>query len=469
MKRRSGAALAAAILAVSAALTLSAAAPPGISFVGMGLIAGTALDKSGLAGSPICRVDDNTDCIDQATLGGFGSGLAYTGHDNVFLAVPDRGPFDGRTDVPFLDRIDFMHLNLTVGAPFPNITATLLDTRMLRDENGRSFVGDAYAYAGNAANAFAGLRLDPEAVVASGAGTFFVADEYGPNVIEFDRQGNLVRRIPVPARFLLDPVTGHASGDLDAPGGNSMELYPAFNVTGRQANRGMEGLAITPDGRTLVGIMQNALLQDNGLDPASIPSRKGLNGRILTFDLQTAETHEYVYRVDAISQGRGVNELLALNDHQFLVVERDNRSLAPTPPNTAQTPNNKWIYLIDLNTPNLTDVSNMDSLPVGASASIVPVSKVPFINLLDAAWKVNATQTIKDVIAEKIEGMAWGPDLPDGRHVLYVASDNDLYTARPTQIFAFAIDASAAGVTYAPQVLPGPMFPPGQVKKILGK
>ena len=46
--------------------------------------------------------------------------------------------------------------------------------------------------------------------------------------------------------------------------GNSLELYPAFNTTGRQANRGMEGLAITPNGRTLVGIMQNALLQDHG-------------------------------------------------------------------------------------------------------------------------------------------------------------------------------------------------------------
>jgi hypothetical protein len=31
-------------------------------------------------------------------------------------------------------------------------------------------------------------------------------------------------------------------------------------VSGRQANRGMEGLTITPSGRFLVGIMQNALL-----------------------------------------------------------------------------------------------------------------------------------------------------------------------------------------------------------------
>jgi len=35
-----------------------------------------------------------------------------------------------------------------------------------------------------------------------------------------------------------------------------------------------------------------------------------------------------------------------------------------------------------------------------------------------------------------------------------------------TQIYAFAID-TAAGVGYQPQQLPGPMFPPGQVKKAL--
>ena len=59
----------------------------------MGLVDGGALDRSGLDGQTMCRVGSSTDCIDQATFGGFGSGMTYTGHDNVFLAVPDRGPF----------------------------------------------------------------------------------------------------------------------------------------------------------------------------------------------------------------------------------------------------------------------------------------------------------------------------------------------------------------------------------------
>ena len=92
----------------------------------------------------------------------------------------------------------------------------------------------------------------------------------------------------------------------------------------------------------------------------------------------------------------------------------------------------------------------MESLPQGAlDPSIVPVTKTLFIDLLDPSYKVNATQTIKDVIAEKIEGMAWGPDLKDGRHVLYVFSDNDLFPGLPTQIYAFAIDGAAAGITIA--------------------
>jgi Esterase-like activity of phytase len=103
-------------------------------------------------------------------------------------------------------------------------------------------------------------------------------------------------------------------------------------------------------------------------------------------------------------------------------------------------------------------VSDIESLPQGAlDPSIVPVTKTLFLDLLDPSYMVNATETIRDVIAEKIEAMAWGPNLKDGRHVLYVFSDNDLYPGLPTQIYAFAIDGAAAGIEYRPQVV---LFPP---------
>src|SRR6476659_7690991 len=92
-----------AAMAAAAVVALSAA-NPGVTLIGVGAIPGNSLDRSGLAGKTICRIDDDTACIDQATLAGLGSGVTYTGFTNVFLAVPDRGPFDGRTDVPYEDR-----------------------------------------------------------------------------------------------------------------------------------------------------------------------------------------------------------------------------------------------------------------------------------------------------------------------------------------------------------------------------
>ncbi len=412
---------------------------PGITLIGKGVISGTALDKSGLTGN-ICQAGVPANCVPKAIFGGFGSDITYTGHDNVFIAAPDRGPFDGLTDVPYLDRFHFLHITTDVGAPFPNIRTVLLDTRFLKNEVGQTFVGAAGSF--TAGNDLATLRFDPEGIRVSATGTFFTSDEYGPYVFEFDRQGHLLRRISIPSKFAI------ANPNSDP----NVELLG--NSSGRQANRGMEGLAITPDGRFLIGIMQNALIQDHGLAPMTT-DRLGLNNRILKIDIATGETKEYVYVVDAINRGQGACEILAINDHEFLVLERDNRSNLQSPP---QAPMRKKIYKIDLD--GATDVSDNPSLPAGAlPMNVSPVGKSLFIDLLDMEFNLAAT------IPEKIEGLAWGPDLPDGRHVLYVISDNDLTPGLATQIYAFAIDSSLLNLQE--QLLPGPFYPPGQVKKAL--
>ena len=115
------------------------------------------------------------------------------------------------------------------------------------------------------------------------------------------------------------------------------------------------------------------------------------------------------------------------------MLERDNRSWLAAEP---QAPTRKWIYRVSLN--GATDVSGM-TLPTGAlPAGVMPVQKSLFIDLLDPAFGLQNNDA--RAIAEKIEGLAWGPDLPDGRHLLYVISDNDLVLSLSTQIFAFGID-----------------------------
>jgi len=93
------------------------------------------------------------------------------------------------------------------------------------------------------------------------------------------------------------------------------------------------------------------------------------------------------------------------------------------------------------------------------------VTKTLFIDLLDPSYKVSATRTIKDVVAEKTEGMAWGPKLKDGRLAFYVFSDNDLFPNLPTQIYAFAIDPAAAGISYKPQQVLLPFLWPWELPR----
>ena len=428
----------AAALVVPAALILNtsaavAAAPDGITLVGKGLVPGTDLDRSGLTGD-ICQAGSPGNCVPAALLGGYGSDLDYTGHDGVFIAAPDRGPFDGLTDIPYPDRVNYFHITTNVGAAFPNITATLLDTRILRQADGSPYVGAASAFAD---------RLDPEGIRVGPDGTFFLSDEYGPYVLEFDRQGNVIRALDVPDEFEIDHPSGIAAEELTG------------NTSGRQANRGMEGLAISPDGRTLYGIMQNALLQDNALTPGTT-DRQSVWTRILKIDVATGATAQYAYQLDAFNRGQGVSEILAIDDHEFLVLERDNRSNLQTPP---QAPTRKTIYRIDLTgADDVTGVTLPASgpLPGGRQA----VSKELFIDLLDPDFGLAPT------IAEKVEGLAWGPDLADGRHLLYVISDNDLNPSLATQLYAFAVDDEVAAV--APRTLPGPLFAPGLVQRIVG-
>lgn len=424
--------LAAAVFSSSVLL----GAPEGISLVGKGLVPGSELDKSGLSGDN-CQASDIANCVPQAILGGFGSGLTYTGHDNVYIAAPDRGPFDGLTDVPYIDRFHFFHMTTEVGAPFPNIEPLLLDTRFLRNESGQEFLGGAGEF---------DLRFDPEGIRVGPHGTFFISDEYGPFIKEFNRQGHLVRRIEVPEKFAI----ANPSGDP------TVELLG--NTSGRQGNRGMEGLAITPDGRTLYGIMQNALLQDAGLNPGTT-DRLGINGRILKVNLSTGATHEYVYQVEAINRGQGVSEILAINDHEFLVVERDNRSWLSASP---QAPTRKKIWKVDVT--GATDVSGIEALPAGAlPTGVTAVSKVLFIDLLDPVFGLNLNDT--NAIAEKIEALSWGPDLRNGDHLLYVLSDNDLNPGLASQIFSFSIAPTL--INLQPQFLPMPLYPKGHVKKCM--
>ena len=139
----------------------------------------------------------------------------------------------------------------------------------------------------------------------------------------------------------------------------------ADNTSGRTANKGMEGLAITPDGKTLVGIMQNALLQD-------VAAAANLL-RIVTIDILSGKTtHEYAYE---LTTGSGVSEILALNQHEFLVDERDGHGRG----DNGSKAKIKQIFKIDL--AGAVDVTNMN----GGDAALNAVNKTLFLDVVKRA------------------------------------------------------------------------------------
>ena len=421
--------------------------------------AGAYTDLSGLNGT----LENG---VSHSLLGGLGSGLAYVSGDR-FLAVPDRGPnavpFNAAVDdtASYINRFHTIEMNLqpnTTGTGLPyTITPTLEKTTLLSSQSplvdgsgsglgigsgvpkanyinqyyftGRSDNFDPSQNSGNTANG----RLDPEGIRLSNDGmSVFISDEYGPYVYQFNRfKGTRIRSYALPAKFYVS---------LQSPNG-ATEI--SSNTSGRTANKGMEGLAITPDGKTLVAMIQAPLIQDAKQGGAAANLL-----RFVTIDITSGTTHEFAY---SLTTGSGVSEIVALNNHELLVDERDGKGLGD-----GSNAKIKQVFKIDF--AGATDVSNMD----GLTAAQYSVAKTLFLDVVKVLTGNGYTAA---TIPAKIEGLAFGPDVVVSgvpTHTLWISNDNDFLqnyngaNSNPNQFFVFGFtDADLKGSVFIPQIRTG--------------
>lgn len=369
-----------------------------VELLGTLTIPGDAKDLSGL-----------TDLLDgdvpHDQLGGF-SGIAYSGKGNTYILLPDRGAADGA--VPYQCRIQTAKIQVRPRKE-PVLQFELKGTTLLTDEQGRSFTGLAQAI--DADQPEKSLRLDPEGIRIGQNGTIYICDEYGPHLFAFSKRGKLQRRFEVPE---------HLQVKVNAA---SKEEEHAANTRGRQTNRGFEGLAISADGTKLYPILQGPLLQDQPFDKDE--ERLGKNVRFLEFDLNSNKTREFVYVLD--DPKNGISEVLRFDDTRFLVLERDSKE--------GTKAKYKRLYLADMK--EASDITGVDSLPAeGLPSGLNAMSKELFLDLLDPRFNLPS-----DLIPAKVEGLAFGPDLPDGRRLLIVCTDNDFKADEASVLYAFAIGA----------------------------
>lgn len=256
--------------------------------------------------------------------------------------------------------------------------------------------------------------LDGEGLVALKDGTFWISDEYGPHIVHFDSNGVEISRINA---FKDD------ARDL-------FHLPAEFQH--RRANRGMEGLAITPDETMLVGIMQSTMTNPNKA------AQKGTLTRIVTVNLSNGNTEQYLYRQEKAENAN--SEITTLTANKFLVIERDGRFLngGPNGVSKANSDAQKHVYRIDLSTGTplstvalssgmtqddshglmidgltLEQYANKNGWEALAEKGIKPVSKTLVVDMVKAASYPH----------DKMEGL-WVID----KHHLGVINDDDFAT-----------------------------------------
>lgn len=231
------------------------------------------------------------------------------------------------------------------------------------------------------------MPWDGEGLAAHG-GHLFLANERPPRVVELDDALRVRREIPLPAHF----------GSC-------------------RPNRCLESLSITPDGRFLFTANEASLACDGPPPNASA----GSTVRIVGVGLDDGALREWAYTTDPVSaDGRGgeigVADLVAMSSTRVLVLER---SYIPEVKNT--------IRIYDVHLPPDKDIAGL------ADASLArPVAKKLVLDL-DALERDRPFHP-------NYEGMCLGPELADGRRVLFLISDDN---ARSTQIARLLVLATA--------------------------
>jgi len=360
---------------------------PEIKLIGKVSISGYASDLSGIKN----LLEDKSP---SDRLGGFGSAIAYTGIGNNYIMLPDRGPGDGANS--YLCRF---HLVEIIPTKSDTLSFKVLKTTFLKNSDGSFFNGSSKAFTAN-------NRLDPEGIRVFKDGSLLISDEYGPSVLKFDSQGKLKQKFQIPDKFLIQNLSSEAEKE-----------FPPFNLKGRVTNKGFEGLALAKDEKKWLAAIQAPLIQDR----ESLDS--GINCRFLEMSIEGKPLRELVYVLD--NHKNGVSEILALGDEDYLVIERDSEG--------GEMAGFKKIFRI--HTGKASDVSKFSKLPsTKLNKDTVPVNKTLFFDLLSPEFGFKG----KDFPA-KIEGITFGPDLPDGKKLLLISSDNDFKPDAPSWIYAFSV------------------------------
>lgn len=225
-----------------------------------------------------------------------------------------------------------------------------------------------------------------------------------PFVRRYSLNGSFLGSLPVPQPFL--PTADHSSG-----------IRP---------NLAFESAGVPRNGRFVFAATENALYQDG--PPATVSN--GSPARIMRYNLQTGRLdRQWVYETEPVAQPpvpasqfsvNGLVELLPINN-EFLIAMERSFSVG-----VAGTGNSIKLYKVAL--PGATDVNGVDSLQ-GKLDRVRPAQKTPLLDLGELG-----------IPLDNLEGLTFGPRLPDGRRSVVLVSDNNFAASQFTQFLLFSLE-----------------------------
>lgn len=312
-------------------------------------------------------------------------------------------------------------------------TAKMLETIPLKGKSGKPLTGLPFTSANLKLEAAYDIDgkplpgdpsgLDTEALVRLPDGSFIVGEEYGSSLVEIAADGTVLKR----------HVPGGLEGDLAAADYAVSGSLPAI-IAKRALNRGIENVALSPDGKFLYVLMQNPLA-----NPDNDAYKKSANTRLWKIERESGDVAgQFLYALDDAATFASDNkkeaqkqnavrlsEMVAVGDDRLLVLERISKTTK--------------FYLIDLKT----------GTPIGTAFD--DPATTPSLEQLSAADL--EARGIKPVVKTLLLDSDSAGDMPKKIEAIAVMSPTEMIVLSDSD---FGIEGDATGirrVTFAQPVL----------------
>jgi hypothetical protein len=245
-----------------------------------------------------------------------------------------------------------------------------------------------------------GADFDLESFRRVADGTYWFGEEFGPFLLHVAADGTLLDA-PIPTPNTLQSGNNPLVQSPDNPAFANLPEADKVKAADLPRSKGFEGMALNASGTKLYTLLEGPLTTD--------PKQNRLI--ISEFDLQTKQYtgKTFSYKLNTSFPNRAIGDMTAINDHEFIVIERDNGQGDASNPAFTSPARSKKLYKIDINQVDqdgfvkkelLADLLNIaDPNNLGGNGTQNGVFTFPFT-------------TIEDV-------------LPIDRQTLLVANDNN--------------------------------------------